>query len=46
MGKKVIVEEGEDTREEGNKGDIDNSSNIGSTEDIESEGDRDMPRNP
>ena len=46
MGKEVIVEEGEDTRGEGDKGDIDNSSNIGSTEDIESEGDRDVPRNP
>jgi hypothetical protein len=46
MGKKVIVEEGEDTRGEGNKEDIDNSSNIGSTENIESEGDRDIPYNP
>jgi hypothetical protein len=46
MGKKVIAEEGEDTRGEGDKGDIDNSSNLGSTEDIESEGDGDVPRNP
>ena len=45
MGKEVAVEEGEDTRGERNEGDIDNSSNIGSTEDIESKGDRDVPRN-
>jgi hypothetical protein len=46
MGKKVIAEKGKNTREEGDKGDIDNSSNLGNTEDIESEGDRDVPRNP
>ena len=46
MGKKIAVEEGEDTGGEGDEGDIDNSSNIGSTEDIESEGDGDMPCNP
>jgi hypothetical protein len=46
MGKEVIVEEGKDTGGEKNKGDIDNSSNIGSTENTESEGDGDMPRNP
>ena len=46
MGKKVVAEEGEDTRGEGDEEDVDNSSNIGSTEDIESEGDGDVPRNP
>ena len=46
MGKEIAVKEGEDTRGEGDKGDIDNSSNIGSTEDIESEGDGDVPCNP
>jgi hypothetical protein len=46
MGKKVIAEEGKNTRGEEDKGDIDNSSNIGSTEDIESKGDGDMPCNP
>jgi hypothetical protein len=46
MGKKVAVEESKDTRGEGNEGDIDNSNNIDSTKDIESEGNRDMPRNP
>jgi hypothetical protein len=46
MGKEIIVEESKDTRGEGDEEDIDNSSNIGSTEDIESEGDRDVPRNP
>jgi hypothetical protein len=45
MGKEVIVEKSKDTRGEGDEGDIDNSSNLGSTEDIESEGDGDMPRN-
>ena len=45
MGKEVAVaEEGEDTGGEGDEGDIDNSSDIGSTEDIESEGDGDVPR--
>jgi hypothetical protein len=46
MGKEVLVEESEDTRGEEDKGNIDNSSNIGNTEDIESEGDGDVPRNP